>query len=176
MNQFEVLKSKLNSLAKQVWKSKVALQYEVDWGGAGVNIRVEPRVPKDESWFSRREFITRHHLEASFMFYKLMDLFYESELVDGGNKEDFFCRLANAGALAVLETEDQLSAKEVQLAIMQEAFSIYQDFYNQEFDVQIIGPSGMVADDFVPLDERKGFTNLQSMREFYQELGFKLKK
>ena len=95
----------LNFLIDRIRKEKYTGSDKL-WVGADVAIDTKAP-PRSTDWWPPQDdyVVTPYCKELSWLFMQLRDIFYECQLVDGGNKEEFFGCLADA-AIEYMKTTD----------------------------------------------------------------------
>ncbi|MBC8444220.1 hypothetical protein H8D83_01405 [Candidatus Woesearchaeota archaeon] len=95
----------LTSLIDKIRKEKYKGSDEL-WVGADVAIDTKAP-PRSTAWWPPQDdyVVTPYCKELSWLFRQLRDIFYECQLIDASNKEEFFGWLADA-AIAYMETTD----------------------------------------------------------------------
>ena len=145
------------------------------WGGAGVRILVHPPKPKEgQQWRSQpRDVITPRARELSWLFERLRDAFYSEGRVDGCSKLEFFGRLANAADRCVSQGHGE-DANLLCLAVLHEAFAIYEEMEAGRFECLAIAPAGEIADDSAADESRSGYRSPEDTLRFFRERGFEM--
>lgn len=118
-----------------------------EWGGAGVAIRKDKPVKKGKSFYHEpRYVITQYSHELSWLFMKLMRAFNSENRLDHINKIEFFGRLANA-ANRCINNSDKLTPHILYSAVLHEAFLIYEEMENKEFEYLCIARDNEIYND-----------------------------
>lgn len=163
----------LDRLAIEIAAAVVIPREQKCWCGADVVISLPGKYDPESTGFypSDRAVLTEHAHELTWLFYRLKDIFYSSELVDGGNKYDFFGRLGNAAERCTELNNGRCSAGILLLAVVREAYSILSEIADGEFTVTYLTSANRIADDFIPDGECNGYTGNLEMKEFYSRRG-----
>lgn len=163
------VQKKLDLLAKRILNSHHLPQAKNSWVGADVRIISNPKEIPDESGYYgyKRPLITIYNLEVSWLFERLRNTFYDYGYVSGGNKYEFFGRLANAAIRYIHESPEDLSAHDLLLAVLRESYEILQELESGKFEYLTITFNKVISDDFTKDEERKGFTTIVEMNQFF---------
>ncbi|GAB4180561.1 MAG: hypothetical protein Kow00108_17020 [Calditrichia bacterium] len=164
----------LERLAKLL-EQKELPRAEGEWGGADVIITKESPPKKAEEGFypEPRYVVTQHSLELSWLFERLRDAFYAEKRLDGCSKIEFFGRLANA-ALRCMRNSSDASAHILYAAVLHEAFAIYYEMEDGNFECLPIARGNEIVDDHRKEDERTGYTKNETTFEFFRKKGIKI--
>jgi len=162
-NELKAQKMKLRQLALRtnIPRSEIWELIEEGFGDSridkvlGIKEKYGDRVARRTIFPKPRIIETPYAKELAWIFFKLRDIFlFESDLIDGQNKRDFFGRLANAVARAsglpnaANETVIYKGGIEEGLrVILNEAYRILEELEKGNFEYQVFGVSGMIADD-----------------------------
>ncbi len=141
------------------------------WGGADVCI--VKRLPKIKSggfYPDPRFVVTDHVLELSWLFEQLRDIFKEIEDY-GFWKEELFGRLGNT-ATRYLAKSPNASAKELFLAVMHEAFLIFEEIQNGKFLSPMVTSNNRIYDDLILESERDEFLGVEETLELFRSKGY----
>ena len=143
-----------------------------EWGGADVVISSESPPPSDGKGFypEPRHVITTHSRELSWMFERLRDAFYAESRLDGCSKIEFFGRLANA-ANRCLSREPGAGAALLCAAVLHEAFAIYDEMEEGDFECFAVAIGNEIADDYVDEAMRSGFLSVEDTMAFFANHG-----
>lgn len=171
------IRTKLDLLARRIIESNHLPKAKNSWIGGEVRIvNSEADIPDTSGTYSyKMPVITKYNLELSFLFQNLRDIFYNANLVDGGNKYDFFRRLGNAANRLIELSDNHYTASDLLLSVLREAYDILDEFEKDEFMHMEFTFNNAVADDFTSDKERKGFTSLIEMNQFYDKRNINLR-
>lgn len=103
------------------------------WVGADIAIDIKAP-PKSDDWWppQNRYVVTPYCNQLSWVFFKIRDIMYKGELIDAGNKEEFFGALADAATAYIKTTDDGVGACEaLLLATNLEAGAILKKMLSQ---------------------------------------------
>jgi hypothetical protein len=139
------------------------------WGGADVIISRKPRSYRNDPFVV----LTPMAGELSWLFCRLRDAFYAEDLIDGCSKIEFFGRLARAADRCIRQGHGD-SAFELCLAVLHEAFVIYDELEAGTFRYLLIAQTGIIVDDSTCDHSRSGFRNLEDTIQFFSDRGFDL--
>jgi hypothetical protein len=106
---------------------------EREWRGAGVIVTASARSDGGDAGASPDIIVlTEHSRELSWLVEQLRDAFYAEDRVDFDSKYAFFRRLAEA-ANGSLKADPRASANDLCSAVLQEAFTIYDEMEQGTF-------------------------------------------
>ncbi|MDH4444561.1 MAG: hypothetical protein QE267_05475 [Akkermansiaceae bacterium] len=170
MNTIETLRETVSLLSQGPIPSSGNM-----WGGAGVRILIHPPKPKEgQQWRSEpRDVITPRAREVSWLFERLRDAFYSEDRLDGCSKIEFFGRLSNAADRCVSQGHGD-DAYLLCLAVLHEAFAIYEEMEAGRFEFLTIAPAGEIADDSAEDKFRSGYRNQEDTLRFFRQRGFEM--
>ena len=165
MTTIELLKKTENDL------EATRLKRTREWGGADVVItRKKPEKTGGGFYPEPRYVITKYAFELSWLFEALRNAFYAESLLDGCSKIEFFGRLANA-ANRFLSKSTQITAHTLCAAVLHEAFAIYEEIMDGEFEYFEIALGNQIADDYIDECLRTGFIGIDNTVEFFKSRG-----
>ncbi|MDM8524338.1 hypothetical protein QUF80_13290 [Desulfococcaceae bacterium HSG8] len=167
--ELKAQKMKLRQLALRtnIPRSEIGAVIEEGFGDSGIDKvlgikeKYGDRIARRTIFPEPRIIETPYAKELAWIFFKLRDIFlFESDLIHGQNKRDFFGRLANALARAsglpnaANETVVYKGGAEEGLTvILNEAFLILKELKKGNFEYQVFGVSGMIPDDWKDVSE-----------------------
>lgn len=140
--------NELNRL-RQILTAPELPRAESEWGGADVVISAKPEPPlsKDAFYPEPRWVETPYALELSRLFEKLRDAFYAEDRIDSCSKIEFFGRLANAAIRCNGNSTQEITARLLCAAVLDEAFVMYKEMDEGTFGVLNIATDNEIADD-----------------------------
>ena len=118
------------------------------WRGADVIItnQTPPKSDKNNFYPEPRYVVTEFCYELSWLFEKLRDAFYAEDRLDGCSKIEFFGRLANT-ANRYIKKNKKIMSKDLCIAVLKEAFSIYEEMESGTFKYLTFAFGNMIYDD-----------------------------
>ena len=163
INYIDMLRNHLSTLGQLKELEKILelskIGQKEEWGGAGVIItNKSPPVYNNEHSFypEPRYVVTKYSFELSWLFYSLRDAFYKEALIDGCSKMEFFGRLANTANRCIRKIID-ISALNLCAAVLHEAFAIYKEIAEGNFNYLSIAIGNEIADDYIDDSLKTGF-------------------
>ena len=160
----------LQNVAKALEASRLK-RARREWGGADVVItRKAPENIGGGFYPDPRYVITEHALELSWLFVALRDAFYAESLLDSCSKIEFFGRLANA-ANRFLSKNTHATAHTLCSAVLHEAFAIYEEIIDGEFQCLAIVLGNEIVDDYIDERLKKGFIDIDDNIAFFKKHG-----
>jgi hypothetical protein len=160
----------LDSLSKLVISGKTGKAQP--WRGADVVVtdKLELGNSEVDSFYpSPRFVITDHVSEVSWLFEKLA-LIFSNEKNYSAWKEEFFGRLGNM-ANRVIGIKSQSTVSEIQLAILHEAYAIFEEIQLDWHHYLLITSGNTIYDDLIPRAINSGFVSFQEAEKFFQSKG-----
>jgi hypothetical protein len=142
------------------------------WQGADVvvtNILKLGDTEVDSFYPSPRFVITDHVGEVSWLFEKLAHIFANQENYSAW-KEEFFGRLGNM-ANRVIGRDAKTSIIDIQLAILHEAYAIFEEIQSDWHHYLLIASGNTVYDDLIPRAVNSGFVSLREAENFFKSKG-----
>lgn len=150
-------------------------QAKREWGGADVVITSkDPPNPSKAGFYpDPRYVITPYSLELSWLFERLRDAFYAEKRLDSCSKIEFFGRLANA-ANRCIQRSPVLTAHILFAAVLHEAFAIYDEMEEGNFQCLVLAQGNEIADDYVDDALRTGYIGTEATLDFFRSRGVKV--
>ena len=142
------------------------------WQGADVvvtNILKLGDTEVDSFYPSPRFVITDHVGEVSWLFEKLAHIFANQENYSAW-KEEFFGRLGNM-ANRVIGRDAKTSIIDIQLAILHEAYAIFEEIQSDWHHYLLIASGNTIYDDLIPRAVNSGFVSLREAENFFKSKG-----
>jgi hypothetical protein len=147
-----------------------------EWGGADVVIsRKTPPKQSEKGFYPEpRYVITAYSLELSWLFESLRDAFYAEGRLDSCSKIEFFGRLANAANRCIRRTT-ALTANILCAAVLHEAFAIYDEMEEGNFQCLAVAIGNEIVDDYVDDALRTGYIGSEATLDFFRSRGVEVK-
>ena len=142
------------------------------WQGADVVVLNEIKLGNSEvdSFYPSPRFVVTEYVgEVSWLFEKLSRIFANEENY-GAWKEEFFGRLGNM-ANRVIGSDAKATIIEIQLAILHEAYSIFEEIQSDTHHYLLVASGNTIYDDLIPRAANSGFVSLHEAEDFFKSKG-----
>ena len=139
------------------------------WGGADVKITLNPPKPASgpRTRSEPRYVTTTRAKELSWIFEHLRDAFYTENRLDGCSKIEFFGRLANAANRCIAQGHRE-NATNLCLAVLHEAFAIYEEMESGDFASLAIAQDGEIVGDYTE-GQGAGYRNSEHTVQYLRD-------
>ena len=140
------------------------------WQGADVVITSKSPISDEGGFYpAPRYVVTFHAHQLSWLFEQIRDVFIEIEDY-GFLKEEIFGRLGNS-ASRFLAKNPETNSNEILLAVMHEAFAIYEEIRDGEFAALMVTSGNQILDDLISESEKGGFLTVEETKAYFKDKG-----
>jgi len=140
------------------------------WQGADVIITSKSPISDEGGFYpAPRYVVTFHAHQLSWLFEQIRDVFIEIEDY-GFLKEEIFGRLGNS-ASRFLAKNPEANSNEILLAVMHEAFAIYEEIRDGEFAALMVTSGNQILDDLISESEKGGFLTVEETKAYFMDKG-----